>query len=115
GSAMGIGKRSFLTRANHIFPHVGYEYFGHAHAAIALLVVFNDRRPDTGRGEGRSIQRVHKLIFLRRCATEASIATPRLKISELPDGGYLKPSIDPRRVYLKVIDLCRREGQISSA
>jgi len=66
-----------------INPHIALQCLWNAHAAVGLLIIFDNRNPRAANRERAAIQGVHELRLALAFWTIADIRPPRLKIFKI--------------------------------
>src|SRR5438552_5317825 len=79
---------SYSLRA-HVWP----QRLGNRHAAVSLLIIFQDRQPGPADGQPAAIEGVHKLRFFRALRPVTDIRPPRLKRLKIRAGRNLAENL----------------------
>src|SRR6516162_3034210 len=93
------------ARPDAIGADVGPQRFGNLHAAVSLLIVFNNRNPCATDGQAAAVERMHKLTLLPARRTVANDGAACLKVGEVGAGRNLAVQFLPWQPDLNVVGL----------
>src|SRR3989304_6904960 len=95
--------------------HIGPQGLRDDHAAVLLLVVFQDRKEGSANGQSRSVQGMNIFGLFTALGPKPDIPSTGLKGLKIATGGNLFVGVLTGQPYLDVVCLGRRKPRVARA